>query len=277
MTARPLVDRRGSLVARLRMPLAYLGVALLLGSAFGPVPYALAVTVFILAFTVYLRLGTPRGRPVRLRPPVVGRWRARNSPADRIPSHGLHAYGQTYAIDLVHEPEGEGRPGVGWLRFSRPPEDHPAFGQAVLAPAGGTVARVHDAKRDHRTRSSWPALAVFLLESSVREAGGPGWILGNHVVIELDDGGWAVLAHLQQGSARVEPGQRVEAGALVARCGNTGNSTEPHVHLQVMDDPRLLLGAGVPICFDAFDMGDQRLTGVLPSAEQPFVARTAAA
>jgi hypothetical protein len=53
------------------------------------------------AFAVYLRLGTAHRPPVEIDPPVAGRWLAFNSPADRVPSHHLHAYGQTYAIDLV--------------------------------------------------------------------------------------------------------------------------------------------------------------------------------
>ena len=109
----------------------------------------------------------------------------------------------------------------------RSPEDFPAFGRPVLAPADGLVVRVHGRERDHRSRSSWPSLLYLFAEGSLRELTGPGRVLGNHVVLDLGDGVYAVLAHLRRGSLRVTKGQRVAAGEQVAECGNSGNSTEP--------------------------------------------------
>jgi hypothetical protein len=80
------------------------------------------LATFAVGMALYLRLGTLRRAPREVAMPVAGRWRAINSPADRVPSHGLHAYGQTYAIDLVHEPtEGGPRPGFGWWPLARRP------------------------------------------------------------------------------------------------------------------------------------------------------------
>ncbi len=75
------------------------------------VPAALAV---VIGFTLS-RSGPKEAlgdRPaVEVDPPVTGRWSALNSPADKVPSHGTHIYGQTYAIDIVAEPEtGDGEP-----------------------------------------------------------------------------------------------------------------------------------------------------------------------
>jgi murein DD-endopeptidase MepM/ murein hydrolase activator NlpD len=86
-------------------------------------------------------LGTVRRPPVELGVPVAGRWQALNSPADKVPSHGRHAYGQTYAVDLAHEPVDGSRPEFGAGPSFRPPADYPAFGQPVLAPADGVVVR----------------------------------------------------------------------------------------------------------------------------------------
>ena len=168
----------------------------------------------------------PAAPPVAVRPPVRGRWTALNSPATRTPSHGTHAYGQTYAIDLVHEPD-PARPRVALTRWplARRPRTFPGFGQPVLAPADGVVVRVSDWQRDHWSRTSWPAvLYLMLVEGLVREATGPGRVIGNHLVLDLGDGVYALLAHLRRRSALVSQGDRVRAGQPLAACGNSGNS-----------------------------------------------------
>jgi len=99
-----------------------------------------------------------------------------------------------------------------------------------------------------------------MVEGMLRELGGSGRVVGNHVIIRLDDGVYALLAHLRQGSATVRVGQHVDRGERVARCGNSGNSSEPHVHLQLMDTRRVFLAAGVPFTFTGTD--------ALPANEQ---------
>ncbi|MFD8534535.1 M23 family metallopeptidase [Streptomyces rubrogriseus] len=186
--------------------------------------------------------------PVEVAPPVTGRWSALNSPADRTPSHGVHAYGQTFAIDLVAEPEPGARPGFRALwPLARRSRDFPAFGAPVLAVADGTVVRADDGQRDHLGRTSLPALLyLMLVEGSVRELAGVRRIVGNHLVLEAAEGTYALYAHVQRGSFAVREGDRVRAGQVLARCGNSGNSTEPHVHFQLMDGPDPDTARGVP-------------------------------
>jgi hypothetical protein len=246
-------------------------VLLVLGPITDLVPVWFGLALFAAALAFYFRLGAPRERePVEVASPVTGRWRALNSSADRVPSHGLHAYGQTYAIDLVYEPSAGSRPPIVWWPPARRPTEFPAFGQEVRAPADGVVVRTHDWERDHWSRNSWPALLYLLVEGSVRELLGPGRILGNHVVIAIGDGVWAVLAHLQRKSVVVRPRQTVSAGEVIARCGNSGNSSEPHLHLQLMDHRSVLFADGVPLAF-AYRVDGETTIGV-PSKEQPFVA-----
>jgi Peptidase family M23 len=283
-------------LARIRVPLVYLGLAaMVVDSLLWDLPRWPLLAFLTVAFAVYLRLGTVRRPPVQVAMPVTGRWLAHNSPADRVPSHHLHAYGQTYAIDLVHVPEGRHRPGLGWWPPARRPQDFPGFGQPVLAPAGGVVVRAHDGERDHATRTSPPAILYLLLEGALRELLGPGRILGSHVVLDLGGGVYALFAHLRRGSLRVRRGDRVEPGRQLAECGNSGNSSEPHLHFQLtrlahdqdhgipegdqagrpghaqassMDHPSVLLAAGLPLRFDRYD-GER--AGV-PHAGQPFSA-----
>ncbi|WP_210491910.1 M23 family metallopeptidase [Patulibacter sp. SYSU D01012] len=245
------VGTTGRIAARLRIPLCLLGVALVVVGAVAGVGAVLAagLGLAVVGYALYLRVGTPHAPVTVLRPPVAGRWVALNSPADRVPSHGLHAYGQTYAIDLLHVPEGDFAPRLTWRPGRRPADASPGFGRPVLAPADGTVVRVRDGAPDHPSLASWPGLLRFYASSALRELGGPGRLMGNHVVLQLGDGVFAVLAHLQRGSVAVRPGDRVAAGDPIGACGSSGSSSEPHLHLQLMDRPRPLLAAGLPLTF----------------------------
>ena len=190
--------------------------------------------------------------PVVLQLPFRGTWLARNSPARRVPSHGTHLFATTYAIDFVavHGRRTAGTRDWRTLLSTEPPERFLAFGQPVLAPAPGRVVAVHDGEPDHEARRSQPALASYALTQAARVRGGPGAIAGNHVVLELAPGGpYVVLAHLQAGSLRVRPGDPVGAGQPLGACGNSGNSTQPHVHLQAMDSPDAATARGLPLSF----------------------------
>jgi len=260
------------LLARLRMPLTYLGMAAIAVDSFlWDLPRWPMLALVAVAFAVYLRLGTVRRPPVEAAMPVSGRWLAYNSPGDRVPSHHLHAYGQTYAIDLVHDPADRPRPRLAWWPLARRPDDFPRFGRPVLAPAAATVVRAHDRERDHWSRTSPLALLYLVAEGMVRELLGPGRILGNHVVLDLGGGVYAALAHLRRGSVRIRPGDRVAAGQPLAACGNSGNSSEPHLHFQLMDHPSVLLAAGLPLRFASYRVGDADRAGV-PRNLEPFTA-----
>ena len=179
-----------------------------------------------------------------------------NSPANRVPSHGTDAFGSSYAIDLVPvDEQGSSAPRT-WrsLVAAESPKRFVGFGRPVRAPVSGVVELVHDGEPDHEARRSQLALVPYLLGQSRRaEPGAPG-LAGNHVVIAVGPGGpFVLLAHLQQGSVQVLPGQAVGVGAAMARCGNSGNSTEPHVHLQVSDSTDWSSARGLPFRFGQAD------------------------
>ncbi|MFD5554738.1 M23 family metallopeptidase [Streptomyces sp. NPDC127068] len=237
----------------------------------------LGVTMLFLLLVAWLvrpaRKGQPAREPVEVAPPVTGRWTALNSPADKVPSHGTHGYGQTYAIDVVAEPQpdripddppgdrpadrtgvptgdpAEGpRPAFNWLwPLVRRPDAFPAYGAPLLAVADGTVVRASDTQRDHLSRTSLPMLAyLMLVEGMTRAMVGPTRVTGNYVILDLGDDTYAMYCHLRRGSLKVRPGDRVRVGQVLAACGNSGNSTEPHVHFQLMDSPELDAARGVP-------------------------------
>lgn len=186
---------------------------------------------------------------VDLRYPFVGRWLVQNSPADRLPSHGTALFASSYAIDFVPVDE-SGRTAPITLRSlvrTETPERFPGFGRALLAPVDGVVVAAHDDQPDHDAHRGVPSLGYALTQQRRASAGWPA-LAGNHVFIESADAVVA-LCHLQRHSLVVTSGQRVRAGEVVARCGNSGNSTEPHVHVQAIDHPQIDRATAVPVTF----------------------------
>ncbi|WP_406236044.1 M23 family metallopeptidase [Nocardia sp. NBC_01009] len=106
--------------------------------------------------------------------------------------------------------------------LARRDEDYHAFGADVYAPCSGWVKQAADDTRDG--------------DRDFPRAG------GNEVVI--DNGTELIIvAHLRRGSVAVQAGQFVEAGQRIGAIGNSGNSTEPHLHIhaECEGEPRRLL------------------------------------
>ncbi len=192
--------------------------------------------------------------PIALGLPGDGWWQARNSPARRIPSHGTDRFGSSHAIDLVAVDDlGRSAP-VSWrtLLATEDPRNFVGFGRPVTAPVAGVVETIHDAEPDGRVRRSPVAYVRFALTQAERARRGLPGLAGNCVVIALPSGVFVVVAHLMLGSITVSKGQRVEAGQVIGRVGNSGNSIQPHVHLQVSDSLNGADARGLPLVFVAY-------------------------
>lgn len=170
--------------------------------------------------------------------PFDGEWRAVNGGVTKSTSHSWGLVSQRYAYDfVVTDDDGDTHEGDGDAL-----EEYYAFGNPIRAPADGTVVATEDSLRDYPTPGS-----LF-----------PEWrtykITGNYVVLEHDDGEYSMLAHLKEGSVTVEPGERVERGEVVGECGNSGNSSEPHLHYQLMDRSNFWTAAGLVPRFSGVDV-----------------------
>ena len=131
---------------------------------------------------------------------------------------------------------------------TREPEDRfPGFGRPVLAPLDGVVLASRDSEPDHPAYRGLPSIYYALTQRRRARAGWVG-LAGNHVLIE-GRGAIVALCHLQQGSLEVRPGQEVKVGDALGRCGNSGNSTEPHLHMQAIDDRDIKRANAVRITF----------------------------
>lgn len=235
-------------IARWQTAWLWLFVVAVIGAQF--VQFGVAVELPVI--TVFLLLAFVRPPRVEAEPrevaaPLRGTWVGLNSPADRVPSHGTRNFGQTYALDVLH-PSPPGAPTeIAWSPVARRPEEYSCFDEPVHAVAAGQVVAAGNRRRDHLSRDSWPALMyMFVIEAFGRSLGGSGAILGNHVVLDHGEGSFSAYAHLRRGSVAVGPGDTVEPGAVLGRVGNSGNTSEPHLHFQLMDRPHCTAAAGLP-------------------------------
>ena len=195
----------------------------------------------------------PGRAPVVLTLPFEGSWLAVNSPARRVPSHGTHFLGQTFAIDFVAADSRRRTATVrDWrtLLATEPVTRFFAFGRAILSPIDGRVVAAHDGEPDHPARRAPLMVLRYLLTQGSRLRRGLAAVTGNHLILALDaNGPYVALAHLRSGSLLVRRGDPVAVGQPLAACGNSGNSTQPHVHVQVMDSADLLAARGLPMAF----------------------------
>jgi hypothetical protein len=99
-------------------------------------------------------------------------------------------------------------------------ESYFCYGEPVLAPVAGRVASVVSNLPDQRIGS------VDVLNTA-----------GNNVVLDIGGGRYVAFGHLRAGSVTVAVGDVVQAGQKLGEVGNSGNSDEPHLHLQVQNVP----------------------------------------
>ena len=83
---------------------------------------------------------------------------------------------------------------------------------------------------------------------------GPGDYSGNEVALEIEPGVYAFYAHLQPGSITVDIGDEVASGDVLGLLGNTGNTTAPHLHFGLIDNPAAVVGRALPLTFASWTL-----------------------
>jgi hypothetical protein len=173
-----------------------------------------------------------------LRLPVEGRWWVIDG--NRFDGHHASAIlaSQIFAYDL-------GRLGpdlATWAGDTARNSAYHASGQPIVAVADGEVVAIHDGVPENTPgrRPTWQSILQR-----------PHDLAGNYVVLRHAGQEHSVYIHLRPG-LQVKVGQRVERGQVLGRCGNSGNSLEPHLHFQLQDGPDPLRAAGLPVRFSDF-------------------------
>jgi murein DD-endopeptidase MepM/ murein hydrolase activator NlpD len=158
--------------------------------------------------------------------PVTVAW---GGPRERVNYH-VRSPSERWAFDLLVTRDGRSHAGDGTSNT-----DYYAYNQPVRAPADGRVALVRDGVPDAAPGEPEPSR-----------------LSGNLVALEVASNQYMFLVHLKAGSIRVRPGDQVRRGDVLARVGNSGNSSEPHVHVHLQDGPVLDWGQGIPFYFSNY-------------------------
>ena len=140
------------------------------------------------------------------------------------------------------------------------------YGAEVLAVADGRISDVKDDLPENNGSSERSSRSITIDN-----------VVGNYVILDLGHGRFALYAHLQPGSLKVKVGDRVSAGQVLARLGNSGNSDAPHLHFQLMDSNSPLGSEGIPCEFASFtQLGVVADQDAVLDAGQPWQPKTQA-
>ena len=181
-------------------------------------------------------------------PPLRGGvWVAANGPANEsghrralIAVDGGLFIAQRFAIDFVKLNES----GTSTFTGDRLKNtSYPAYGTDALAVADGRVVAVKDGIPENVPGVNSRAVPITM------ETVG-----GNHLIVDIGRGKYAFYAHLQPGSIRVKLGDQVRRGQVLGLVGNSGNSTEPHLHFHLSDANSPLGSEGVPYVLETLDV-----------------------
>jgi len=163
--------------------------------------------------------------------PFEGAWTAVNGGIYKDTSHSWPLINQRYAYDFVIMEDGKTFEGN-----HKDVESYFCYGENIIAPADGIVIKVSNKHRNSRPTG----------KRAVCDTSDPR---GNFVIIKHAEDEFSLLAHLMPGSVAVSVGDEVLQGDFIGLCGNSGNTSEPHLHFQIQTSKSFLTGAGLPIPF----------------------------
>ena len=152
---------------------------------------------------------------------------------------------QKYAFDMLMVKDGKSYEGDPLKN-----ESYFVFGKDIIAPSNAAVVSVINGVYDNTPGEL-----------------NPDQLTGNTIVLETANQEFLLFGHLKQGSIVVEKGQIVERGMKIAECGNSGNSTEPHLHLSLQSNERMENSKGVKLFFDEILVNGEVKRDYLPIKE----------
>lgn len=174
--------------------------------------------------------------------PFRGEWVAVNGGSTPKTSHSWGILNQRYALDFIAledllETVSEEKEHERAKTSELGPSDFVTYGKRILAPADGLVVLTQNGIPDSQK--------IGRLDQKTPD------FRGNFVVIRHSHIEYSFLLHLIPNSLVVSPGDYVTRGQYLGRCGNSGHSTQPHLHFHVQNTPVFHWGQGLAVEFDA--------------------------
>jgi murein DD-endopeptidase MepM/ murein hydrolase activator NlpD len=151
---------------------------------------------------------------------------------------------QRWAYDLLVTRDGRSFHGDG-----KNLTDYYAYGRPILSPATGIVRRSFDDDPDV------PA-------GKLADGTNP---CGNHLVLEVASNEFLFICHIQPQSIAVIAGDHVTAGQIIGRVGNSGNTSQPHVHLHLQTTAEPVTGEAIPLFFHEYRVDGQTIERGIPT------------
>jgi hypothetical protein len=153
---------------------------------------------------------------------------------------------QRFAYDMLIMKDG-----VSHTSEGKKLTDYYSFGADILAPAAGTVV--------------WSCDSLPNNEIGQTDTAHP---VGNGVVIDHGDGEFSLIAHLQPKSQHVKVGDAVKVGDVLGKCGNSGNTSEPHLHYHLQTGPDITSAEGLPVTFTGLCVDGKKMEKAEPKKGQ---------
>lgn len=183
--------------------------------------------------------------PIIVDSPLRGKnWLAGNAPSNMSDHrrtsmilNGKPYYAQRYAIDFVQM----GKDGKSYNGDVHKNTSYHCYNQDLLAVANGTVVKIQDGIPENIPNSN--QFATPITEKTLP---------GNYIIIDIGNGKYAGYAHVIPGSFKVKVGDHVSLHQVIAKLGNSGNSSEPHLHFQIINNNSFLESNGIPYGFKHF-------------------------
>jgi len=164
--------------------------------------------------------------------PFAEKWVAVNGGVDKKFSHSWNLPSQRYAYDFfIMDDEGGTSAGD-----KTQVKNYFCYGKDVIAPADGEVEEV----KNHYAESKTNGEKAYCGANDIR---------GNFIVIKHAENEYSLIAHLMPGSITVKAGDGVKQGEVIAKCGNSGNTSEPHIHFQLQSGKNFFTSVGLPVAF----------------------------
>lgn len=149
---------------------------------------------------------------------------------------------QKYAYDIMMIKDGKSYKGD-----PKKNENYYVFGKDIIAPCNAKVVKVIKGVHDN-----------------IPGELNPQQLTGNTVVLETQNKEYLLFAHLKKGSIIVEEGQMVKQGELLGQCGNSGNTTEAHLHLSLQNKIDMSTATGGKLFFDSILVNGEIKKDYLP-------------